>query len=35
MRQKKKKGVKKAKDQALTEEEKQKMAALGQLQGSE
>ena len=30
MRQKKKKGVKKSRDQALTEEERQKMLALGQ-----
>ena len=35
MRQKKKKGVKKNKDQALTEEERQKMEALGQLPPSE
>ena len=35
MRQKKKKGVKKSRDQALTEEEKQKLLALGQLPPSE
>ena len=35
MRQKKKKGVKKSKDQALTEEERQKMEALGQIPPAE
>ena len=35
MRQKKKKGVKKSRDQALTEEERQKLEALGQLPPSE
>ena len=35
MRQKKKKGVKKSRDQALTEEERQKLIALGQNPPSE